>query len=258
MLLGACGSGGTEADQDAASQKLTVAAAANLSNTIDQLAEAFTQKTGIQVVVSIGSTTSLTQQIENGAPFDLFAAADTEHIDQLIADGFAVPGSRAVYARGRLVAWTPDRGEDRGDLVLNRLEDLANPEVKFVAIANPELAPYGEAAVELLMAKGLWDAVEPKLVYGNNVTQALQLAETGNADAALVAYSLVGGGVHGGHVFGGDTDADTEPMHQPLDQALGIMTQSPHQQLAHQFADFLRSPEGQKILQQNGYAIPPR
>ncbi len=165
-----------------------------------------------------------------------------------------LPDSRAVYAQGRLVAWSPDTGS----IALNRLEDLAKPEVKFVAIANPELAPYGEAAVELLMAKGLWDGVQPKLVYGNNVTQALQLAETGNADAALVAYSLVGDGAHGGHVFGGDVENTTEPIHQPLDQALGIVTGSTHQALAREFADFLQSPEGQAILREGGYKIPPR
>jgi molybdate transport system substrate-binding protein len=167
--------------------KLTVAAAANLSNVLNEVATAFTKKTGVEVTFSFGSTVQLAQQIENGAPFDVFAAADTEHVDQLINTGKLASDSRAIYARGQLALWIP-RGQETG---VRELQDLVGPEVRFIAIAQPELAPYGQAAVEALRAAGLWDKLQSKFVYANSISAAKQLAESGNADAAFTAYSLV-------------------------------------------------------------------
>src|ERR1700722_17918160 len=117
---------------------LTVAAAANLTGVFLQIGQVFTQQTGVRVVFSYASTAQLTQQIENAAPFDVFAAADTEHIDQLVRDGKILRESRVLYARGRLALWNPQG-------VVKKLEDLAAPSIRFVAIAKPEAAPYGEA-----------------------------------------------------------------------------------------------------------------
>lgn len=250
-------------------QPITVAASANLSGVMEKIVEQFTSEYGIEVVVTYGSTTALTQQIENGAPFDVFASADTQHIDRLIDGGWVEEESRAIYGIGRVVAWHPERDT----LVLERLEDLALPEVRYVAIANPALAPYGAAAVELLQNAGLWDAVEPKLVYGNSVRQAMQLAETGNADAALIAASLVFSGFvedlnqvfYRQHVFGGDdfddfndTKGSSASLHAPIEQALGVVSEGPNPTGGRLFALYMQGPEGRALLERSGYILPPR
>lgn len=241
LLLGGCSS--TPPPEDG---KLTVAAAANLTGVFDQVAEAFRKQTGAEVVLSYGSTAQLAKQIENGAPFDVFAAADTEHVDQLLAAGKLTAGSRAVYARGQLALWVPQAEK----LGIRTLEDLKRPEIRFIALAQPELAPYGKAAIEALKAAGLWDALQPKVVYANNINMARQYAETGNADAALTAYSLV---MRETGVLRVDST-----LYTPIDQALGIVASSGRPDLAKRFVEFVRSTEGASILRQSGYEIPQR
>jgi len=163
-----------------------VGAAANLTDVFTEVGRAFKAKTGVEVVFSYGSTAQLAQQIENGAPFDVFAAADTDHVDSLVSKGKLVSDSRAVYAIGQLALWIP-KGEQSG---VRELKDLARQSVRFIAIAQPELAPYGQAAVDSLKAAGLWDVLQPKVVFANNISQAKQFAISGNADAAFTAYSL--------------------------------------------------------------------
>jgi molybdate transport system substrate-binding protein len=224
---------------------LTVAAAANLTGVFDRIAEAFTRRTGIRVVFSYASTSQLAQQIENGAPFDVFAAADTAHVDSLVQDGKILPASRAIYARGRLALWIPPDSKTP----IARPEDLAAPSIRFVAIAKPEAAPYGAAAVEALRALGIWDKVQPKVVYATNINMSKQFAATGNADAAFTAYSLVVG--QPGRVILIDPK-----LHRPIDQALGILSTSARQAGARQFVSFLMGPESRSILSQFGYQTP--
>src|ERR1700733_8042853 len=131
-------------------KEIHLAAAANLRGVLDEIAGAFQAKAGIHVVPTIGATAQLTQQIENGAPIDVFLAADTQHIDELVAKGLAEAESRAIYARGQLVLWAPSRPD------ITALRDLAGPQVKQVGCARPELAPYGAAAVQALKKDGLW------------------------------------------------------------------------------------------------------
>jgi molybdate transport system substrate-binding protein len=238
-LVASCGSA---ADQP---RKLTVAAASNLKGVFDEIAAAFRAKTGVAVVLSYGSTAQLTQQIENGAPFDVFAAADTEHVDQLIAAGKLAKDSRAVYARGQLALWAPE-GEN---LSVHTLADLTKPEVHFIAIAQPDLAPYGQAAVEAMKAAGLWDALRPKLVYANNINLARQFAATGNAEAAFTAYSLVS--KDAGLVIKVPLE-----LYLPIDQALAVVASSPENELARQFATFVTGPESRAILGGTGYGLP--
>jgi molybdate transport system substrate-binding protein len=221
---------------------LTVAAAANLTGAFAQIGQAFTQETGVRVVFSYASTAQLTQQIENAAPFDVFAAADTVHIDQLVRDGRILPESRVTYARGRLALWDPQGA-------VKKLDDLTAPSVRFVAIAKPEAAPYGEAAVESLKNLGIWDKVQPKVVYANNINMAKQYAATGNADAAFTAYSLVQ------NETGRVTIVD-EKLHQPIDQALGIVSASARKADARRFVSFLTGKEGRSILERFGYRVP--
>lgn len=222
-----------------APRKLTVAAASNLTGVFDEIGRAFTLETGIEVVFSFGSTAALAQQVEQGAPVDVFAAADVEHIDLLVASKKLE--SRSLYARGQLALWAPGGG-------VSSVNDLARPEIKFVAIAQPELAPYGQAAVETLRASSLWDAVQPKLVYASNISQAKQLAATGNADAAFTAYSLVL------HEAGSIVRVDAG-LHEPLEQALGVVAGGRTED-ARRFSAFVLGPKGRDVLKQNGYLVP--
>ena len=235
--LVACGVGCRTGEQPG----LTVAAAANLTGVFDQIGQAFTRQTRVGVVFSYGSTAQLTQQIEHAAPFDVFAAADTMHVDQLVRDGKILPESRVVYARGRLALWNPHGS-------VKKLDDLTQPLVRFIAIAKPEAAPYGEAAVESLRSLGIWDRVQQKVVYANNINMAKQYAATGNADAAFTAYSLVR------HESGSVIIVD-EKLHQPIDQAVGIVSVSSRKADARRFVAFLTGREGRSILEGFGYQV---
>lgn len=225
--------------------KLTVAAAANLAEVFNEIGQSFKTKTGEEVIFSFGSTAQLAQQIENGAPFDVFAAADTEHVDALVARGKLVAASRAVYASGQLAMWAPrDDGTSLGST-----KDLRNPAVRFVAVAQPELAPYGRASVEAIRNSGLWELVKPKIVYATNVNQAKQMAESGNADVAFTAYSLV--------LRAKGTVLKVDPkLYAPIDQALGVVAASPQTKRAQRFRQFLLGEDGRAILARNGYVLP--
>lgn len=223
--------------------ELHVAAAANLTRVLPQIGAQFERKTRIHVIPSYAATAQLTQQIENGAPYEVFLAADVEHVDQLVKGGFALPDSRVIYARGELVVWAPKRPG------LRTLNGLAEPDIRAIAVAKPELAPYGEAAVEALKKAGLWDRVEKKVVYAPSVAIAKQFGDTGNADAALTALALVIN--ESGNYFAVD-----EKLHAPIDQALCIMKNSAERQSARAFVSYLASEEGRSLLNRFGYVRP--
>jgi molybdate transport system substrate-binding protein len=142
--------GGTQGVQP----EINVAAASNLTDAFEELAKQFTAETGVRVVYSFGATADLAKQIENGAPFDVFASADVSHVDQLNGEGLLTPGARSLYARGRLVLWTPPRGR----VQVSSIADITRPEVSHIAVAKPDVAPYGQATVEALRALNLWGA----------------------------------------------------------------------------------------------------
>ena len=222
-----------------------MAAAANLTDVFADVGRVFRAKTGVEVIFSYGATAQLAQQINNGAPFDLFAAADTEHVDSLVSKRKVTADSRAVYALGQLALWIPS-GEGSG---IREVKDLAGPKVRFIAVAQPELAPYGQATIEVLKNAGLWKTVQPKVVYANNISQAKQMAATGNADAAFTAYSLV--------LQDGGTVLKIDPhLYHPIEQALAIIASSAQIEKAKQFRSFLLGPEGRTILAKSGYLLP--
>lgn len=224
---------------------LTVSAAADLTFAFQELGRLFEQETGNKVTFNFGSTGQLAQQIEQGAPVDLFAAANVEFVDELDQLGLILPDTRALYARGRITLWTlPD-----SPLKIERVEDLASPEVKLAAIANPDHAPYGIAAREALQAAGVWETVQPRLVLGENVRQTLQYAETGNVDVAIVALSLSLQGQ-------GRWTLIPEDLHQPIDQALAVIKGTPYEAQARQFATFINGPEGRPVMRQYGFILP--
>jgi molybdate transport system substrate-binding protein len=243
-LLGVLWSTGCGREAKPGPARLTVAAAANLTGVFDEAGRLFQQHTGTEVVFSFGSTVQLSQQIEYGAPFDLFASADTEHIDQLISSGKIEKESRAIYALGQLALWTPF--DDTG---VRGLKDLAKPKIRYIAVAQPELAPYGRATMEALQSAGLWDILRPKVVYANSINMAKQVASSGNADAAFTAYSLVMS------EKGSVVKVDPK-LHRPIQQALGVVTASQHRASAEKFRDFLLGVEGRALLERSGYLAP--
>ena len=225
-----------------ASGELTVAAASDLRPPFEELGREFESATKTKVVFVFGSTGLLMRQIENGAPFDLFAAANVSYIDQLEQKGLIIPDSKAIYARGRITLWTTNDSPVR----LQGIADLARPEVQRIAIANPDHAPYGLAAKQALQSAGVWDRVQPKLVYGDNIQQTLQYAQTGNVEVAIVALSL-------SIPSNGRWTLIPEELHQPIDQSLGIVKSTKNEPAARAFITFLSSPQGKAIMKKYGF-----
>jgi molybdate transport system substrate-binding protein len=224
---------------------LTVSAAADLNGAFQELGRAFEQETGIKVTFNFGSTGQLTQQIEQGAPVDVFAAANVSFVDQLEQKGLIVPGTKALYAQGRVALWT----RTDSTLKIERVEDLTRDDVKRIAIANPEHAPYGLAAREAMQSAGVWDRVSSKVVFGENVMQTLQYAETGNVDVALVALSLCVNSNGRWVLVPGN-------LHKPLNQALAVIKGTRHEGEARRFTSYVNSPQGRTIMRKYGFILP--
>ena len=244
LIFSSCTAHDATKDQKDANE-IIVAAASDLAPAFEELGQMFGRETGTKVTFMFGLTGNLTKQIENGAPVDLFAAANVAFIEELNRKGFIFSDTMRLYARGRITLWT------RADSPLNleRIEDLARPDVKRIAIANPGHAPYGVAAREALERVGIWDAVQPKLVLGENVRQTLQYGETGSVDAAIVALSL-------SMNSSGRWQLIDEGLHNPLDQALAVIKQTKHEEQARQFADFINSPQGRSVMRKYGFILP--
>ncbi len=219
-----------------------VAAASNLSRIFPALARACATATGLTLVPSFGNTAQLSQQIENGGPFDLFLAADTAHVANLETARKLIPNSMHNYAQGRLVLYAPRRTDVR------KLQDLALPSVRKIGIAKPELAPYGKASIEALTSLRLWPELEPKAVYGQNIGAVLQFVDSSNVDAAFTALALV-------NESPGNKIPVDPSLHSPLDQALGIPAGTGHPEQAGRAAAWFLSPEAQRIFSSSGYGI---
>ncbi len=232
---------GTRAPETA---QLTVAAASDLTAAFEEIGRDFEARDKIKPVFVFGSTGLLTRQIENGAPFDVFAAANESYIDQLQQKGLTVEGTKTIYGRGRIVMWTMAEST----LKLEKIEDLASPDVHRVAIANPDHAPYGLAAREALETAGLWQTVQPKLVYGDNIRQALQFAETGNVEVAIVAVSLSAQNK-------GRCVLIPETLHKPLLQAMAVIKGTTNENAARSFTDFVTGSKGREILTKYGFSF---
>jgi molybdate transport system substrate-binding protein len=224
---------------------LRVAAASDLQGVLPTLIDRFTAATGVKVTPIVGASGQLAQQIRQGAPFDIFLSANMTFVRDLVRDGLIESDTVRAYARGRLV------------LVVNRasgvtvegLAALARPEIKRIAIANPDLAPYGRAARQALEKAGFWEGLKPKVVQAETVRQALQYVQTGNAEVGLVAHSVAGAP----EVRPSDIDP---ALYEPILQGLGVVARSSRGDSARQFARFLLSGEGQKILASYGFDPP--
>jgi len=234
------------ADQShSSSVKITVAAASDLTLALKEVGDSIRQHEWIDVVFSFGSSGLLTQQIEAGAPFDAFVSASESYIERLNQAGLVLEGSDSVFAQGRLVLW------QRSDAIV-RLESprqLALASIKRFAIANPEHAPYGRAAREVLNEIGIWNAVNDKVVYAENVAQAFQFAKSGNVDVAIIARSLIA-------AQEGRTVPIDPNLHSPINQTICILKRTQSVTTAQRFVSYLRSPEGNGILKRYGFRLP--
>ena len=228
-----------------AENSITVAAAADLQSAFTDISTAFEQQTGAKVVFSFGSSGNLEVQIENGAPIDVFASADEDYVQRLVAKGLAAQGDVKLYGLGRLALVS----YKAGGLQIQRPQDLLNPEVKHISIANPDHAPYGVAARQALTAAGIWDQVKPKVVYGENVRQALQFVQTGNAEAGMVALSIA-------NVPEVNYVKVDESLYQPLRQAIVVLKGAHEAKLASEFVAFINGPKGRPIMDKYGYTLP--
>ncbi|MBX7223079.1 MAG: molybdate ABC transporter substrate-binding protein [Blastocatellia bacterium] len=223
-------------------QTLVVAAASDLDPALRDIAAAFQQEHQVEVSLNFASTGTLVRQAGQGAPFDLLLAANETYIATLEQQHLLVAGSGRVYGQGRLVVWQNEETAVR----VKTLNDLTLPEVKRIALANPEHAPYGQAAVEAFKKAGLYEAIKPKLIYGENVSQALQFAQTGNAEVALVAFSLTVN--KPGRWF--EVDA---ALYAPIQQKLGILRTTRNEAAARALADFITEGKGKEVLARYGF-----
>ncbi len=231
-------------------QDLRVAAASDLQTVLPEIAARFEQESGQKVVLTFGSSGNFFSQIQNGAPFDVFFSADIDYPRRLEAAGWGEPGTFAEYATGGLAMWAPKDGAidiDRG------LPALLDAKVRRIAIANPDHAPYGRAAVALLQREGLYDRVKDKLVLGENISQAAQFVQSGNADVGILALSLTRGPAlkAAGRVY------EVPPaMFPPIEQAVIVLSSSQNKQAARDLIAFLKRPEIIALMKEFGFGIP--
>ena len=232
-------------------QEITVAAAADLSSALPEVAARYKSETGREVKLTFGASGNLTTQIQNGAPFDIFFSADEGYPQQLIEAGLADKSTLYRYAIGRLVLWVPN--DSPLDLSKLGMKALLDPSVKKISIGNPQHAPYGRAAEAALRHYGIYDQVANRLVLGENISQAAQFVESGNAQAGLIALShaLTPTMKAKGRYWTVPVDA-----YPTLNQAAVVLSRSKQQEAARKFLEFVRSSEVTSLLNSYGFSLP--
>lgn len=253
----------------ALADSLHIAVASNFTPTLKQIAQQFEQQTGHQITLISGSTGKHYAQIRNGAPFDAFFAADSQRPKRLEQEGNALANSRFTYAIGQLVLWSP-----QANFFTDSSEILRQDHFHYLAIANPKLAPYGQAAQQVMQAEGVWQSLQGKLVRGENIAQAYQYVQTGNAQLGFVALSQLQLLNQHHHVDQPDRnqfdhkDSDSknnrselpgsywrpdQSLYSPIEQQAVLLNDKP---AAQQFFHFVQSPEIKRLIQGQGYGTP--
>ena len=228
-----------------------VAAAADLNFAVTEIAEAFKAETGMAVKLSFGSTGNFATQIREGAPFQLYMAADERYVLDLAAEGLTRDKGR-LYAVGRIVMMVPHGSTLKADGTLETLRAaLASGGISRFAIANPEHAPYGLRAKEALVHAGLWEEVEPKLVLGENVSQAAQFALSGNTEGGIIAYSLA---LSDEISKLGEFELIPAEWHEPLNQRMVLLKSAGP--VAEAFYQYMNAPAAREIMKKYGFALP--
>ena len=235
---------------EAKAENLTVAAAADLTFAFRDVAAQFQQQSTDQLRISYGSSGNFFSQIKNGAPYDVFFSADVQYPQKLAAAGLIEPGTIYEYAAGKIVIWVPAASK----LDLSRgLNVLLDPGIHKIAIANPEHAPYGRAAVAAMQHEGIYDKVKGKLVMGEDISQTAQFVQSGNADAGILALSLALAPVmkdRGRFVIIPPSD------YPPIIQAACVIRATKHPELAKRFLEFMKRPATVAKMEEYGFVLP--
>ena len=231
-------------------REVSIAAASDLQFAMKDLAGQFEKGTGNILHITYGSSGNFFSQLQNGAPFDLFFSADIDYPKKLQNGGLAEPGSLFPFAIGRIVIWTP--ANSKLDVAKQTWTVLADAAVSRIAIANPEHAPYGRAAVAAMQAAGIYEEVKAKLVFGENISQAAQFVQSGNAQAGIIALSLaLSPSMKDGKRW--DIPADSYPA---IEQAVVMLKSAKDKEVARAFLEFVKSEPGRATLAKYGFAVP--
>jgi molybdate transport system substrate-binding protein len=240
---------GREGTPAAGGGEVRVAVAANLAGPFAAIARSFEGSTKTRIAVSTGATGALYAQIRNGAPFDVFLAADSLHPQLLVESRDALPGTRFTFATGRLVLWSVDPGR----IGSAGAAALRSPDLRKLAIANPKIAPYGRAAQQALTRLGLWDELQPKLVFGENVGQTLRFVESGAAQLGFIALSQA----RDPRLAGKGSQWEVPPeLHEPLLHDAVLLRSAKDNVAARALLEFLRGEEALAVLERFGYGLP--
>jgi len=226
-----------------AAAEVKVAVAANFTEAAKEIGDLFEKATGDKVVFSFGATGQLFTQITQDAPFEVFLAADQKRPKKAIADGYAVPGSLFTYATGKVVLFSTDRDLVKGE------ETLKAGKFEKIAIANPKTAPYGTAAVEVMKKLGIYDALAPKIVQGNNIAQTFQFVDTGTVEIGFVALSQVI------NKDGGSRWIVPEKLYATIAQDAVLLKRGADNEAAKAFVTFLKGPEARSVKEKYGYGV---
>lgn len=221
-----------------------VAVAANFTEPVKEIAEQFKEKTGHTATLSFGATGNFYNQIKNGAPFEVFLAADTARPTKTVEEGYAVKGTEFTYAIGTLVLWSSKEGLVKGE------ETLTDKAINHISYCNPDAAPYGKASVETMQSLKISDKIKSKLVEGQNISQAYQFVKTGNAEIGFVALSQVI------NEKGGSSWVVPQKYYNPIRQDAVLLKTGEKNEAAKAFMDFLKGPEAATIIKKYGYALP--
>jgi molybdate transport system substrate-binding protein len=231
------------------SQEISVAAAADLQFAMQDIAGRFQKETGKTVKPIYGSSGNFLQQIQNGAPFDIFFSANLDYPNKLEAAGLTEPGSYYQYARGKIVIWVPS--DSKLDLS-SGMKALLDPSVKKIAIANPQHAPYGQAAVAALQRENIYDKIKDKLVLGENISQTASFVVSGAADVGIVALSLAVSPNMKGKGRYIEVPAGEYPA---IEQACVILRSSKNKDAARDFLSFVKTPAMADVLRSYGFEV---
>ena len=223
-----------------------IAAASDLAFAFKEVGEAYARQTGVSPAFVYGSSGDLANQIEQGAHFDVFASSSREFTQRVAYAGWCEATTQVLYGRGRLVVWT----RHRGVVPPSTVDELKDARFKKIAIADPELAPYGKAAQEALTHAGVWDAIRDRIIYGENGERTFKLAETGDADVAVTALSLAKSGASGNYFL---VDAS---LHRPINHTLIACKHGDSPVQGRRFVVFLNGDEGRAIMQKYGFLLP--
>jgi molybdate transport system substrate-binding protein len=229
------------------SEELSLGVASNFAAPMQLIQSAFEAETGHDLRVSYGSSGSLYAQIVNGAPFDVFLAADQVTLNALQDAELLVYSSRFTYAVGGLALWSADE-----DLVSEDLDVLAEDEFDHIAVANPEVAPYGQAALDVIVVLGLAEQISSKLVTGENISQTYNFVATGSAELGFVALSQI---TRDGEITSGSYWVIPRDIYPPILQDAAILSRAAGKSVAEEFFDYLRSPEAAQIIRSYGYLL---